>query len=365
MLTEGNTPAAQDSSKYHIKAIDSLRGLAAVSVFFFHMWSFNLPEDQMFRPWFFLLAGHEAVVFFFVLSGFILTLSYERGKLTYPQYFIRRIFRIYPAYYLSMLIGVGMFILINPQPLTIYTPWFNTQFSTIELTWKTFYDTLFLVTNTVSHINGAVWSLVYEVIISTLLLPLFWKLKTKKGFLLLGLAYVTFFVARQIFHPRGIIVDRTIYFSVFFYMGYLVFHFRDNLAFLGKPIFLPVYMFCYASLYFTFGNEIFDKATIRDFLSGFGSVGFLCFALHNKSVRTILQIKVISFYGKISYSFYLFHICVMYSIVYIFHTVLPLYVMIALIFTITTVLSTLIYFTVEKPFIGFGKKITAKLGREN
>jgi len=345
----------------HVDSVDSLRGIATLSVFIFHMWSMSQPEKDVFRPWFFLFAGHEAVILFYVLSGFVLTLSYEKKKPLYIQYFIWRLFRIYPAYYFCMVIEIIMFLLINPTPLNNYTKWFNGHFSTIQLNLKTFYDIFFLVTNPESQVNGVIWSLVYEVIISTLILPLFWKIKTNRTLIFIGCGYILFFFLRQVIHIDNVILDHSLYFSVFFYMGYLVFHFLDRLFYISTAKLLPLFLLCYASIYFTFGHSPFDKATIRDFLTGIASVYFICLALYSDSARKFLKIKILRFYGRISYSFYLFHICVMYSAVYLLKNIFPLWVIIGLIFIITTGVSYLVYRMIEKPFIRFGRIIAAKV----
>jgi peptidoglycan/LPS O-acetylase OafA/YrhL len=347
-----------DKHNHHLKAIDSLRGLAALSVFLFHMNSLVMPEALMYRPWFFFSAGHEAVILFFVISGFILTYSQQLLNLNYKQYFIRRVFRIYPAYYLAMLLGVILFLFLKPTPLNQYMPWFNANFSTIELTNKTFFDTFTLVTNEFNHIDGVVWSLVYEVIISILILPLIWKFRRNKSLIILLGFYIFFFSERLITHATVNTVDKTIYFSVFFYIGYLVFHFQDKLKILAKPAFIPLYLFMYTSVYFSFGHGIFEKFTVRDLLSGFGSGGFLLLAIFNLQVKKILNNKVINFYGKISYSFYLLHIPLMYGVIYLFNNVLPLYIMIPIIFFLTTLISWLSYTFVEKKFIIWGKNLT-------
>lgn len=346
-----------ETAKEHIKAIDSLRGLAALSVFFFHLLSLYLPEQEILKPWFFIFAGHEAVILFFVLSGFILTFSNQQQPSAYRDYVLRRIFRIYPAYYVSMAVAIGLFLLINPLPLNQYTHWFNTQFSTIQLSGRLFFDMIFLITNPVSAINGVIWSLVYEVIISVLILPLFWRITRIKNMILLMFIYLIFFIGRQFVHPYSVILDNSIYFSVFFYMGYLVYYFRYKLAVLNQTKFIPIYILCYSGLYFCFGHGILVKATIRDFVTGFGAVGFLCLTLYNQKIINILNSKVINFYGKISYSFYLIHIPVIYGFVYTCGSFLNPIILLLLIFIITTIMSALMYVLVEKKFINLAKKL--------
>src|SRR2546430_6654006 len=75
----------------HYEELDSLRGLAAITVLVGHYLNPFLVQSgpyagvgravQLARktPLFGLFAGHEAVMLFFVLSGFVLSLKFLRG----------------------------------------------------------------------------------------------------------------------------------------------------------------------------------------------------------------------------------------------------------------------------------------------
>jgi len=71
--------------------LDSLRGLAALSVVVNHFLNilpgiFDNPNDFWFlkyTPLHLFWAGHEAVIFFFVLSGFVLSLQFFKKKLKF------------------------------------------------------------------------------------------------------------------------------------------------------------------------------------------------------------------------------------------------------------------------------------------
>ncbi|MGC1860336.1 MAG: acyltransferase [Methylocystis sp.] len=83
------------------QTMNGLRGLAAVIVVMFHM-----PE------WFGALTpsrGFLAVDLFFVLSGFVIALSYEdqfKSNLTPKRFFIIRMIRLYPLYAIGSLIQI-------------------------------------------------------------------------------------------------------------------------------------------------------------------------------------------------------------------------------------------------------------------
>ncbi|MEZ5573052.1 MAG: acyltransferase [Halioglobus sp.] len=116
-------------------AIDGLRGLAIVTVVLFHCALFlgfltrpGLYEDS--QPWIVFLArnGWSGVTIFFVISGFLIgsilikEIHHEK-RLYFASFFIKRSFRIFPAYYLVITISL---FLIAPLGL----PAFNFMYST-------------------------------------------------------------------------------------------------------------------------------------------------------------------------------------------------------------------------------------------
>ncbi|MFB3170669.1 acyltransferase family protein [Neobacillus sp. 179-C4.2 HS] len=74
------------------------------------------------------MAGSEAVTLFFVLSGFVLSLTfYYKGKFSYGEYLIKPIVRIYIPYVTAIVITLilrGNFYTGNIKGLSY---WFNTR----------------------------------------------------------------------------------------------------------------------------------------------------------------------------------------------------------------------------------------------
>ncbi len=94
------------SMRQHIPALTSLRFLAALWVFCFHLriWHGEIgisPIDK------FLHAGPVGMAFFFVLSGFILALAAagDNPLADYRSYAIRRFARVYPVYVFVLVTG--------------------------------------------------------------------------------------------------------------------------------------------------------------------------------------------------------------------------------------------------------------------
>lgn len=89
-----------------IVAIDSLRGFAALYVFLGHvilMYDRTAGWSLLFR------FGQEAVMLFFLVSGFVIiyTMELARDK-SFSSYLGRRFFRIYPIFLLSLFLGYAL-----------------------------------------------------------------------------------------------------------------------------------------------------------------------------------------------------------------------------------------------------------------
>ena len=111
--------------------LDALRGLAALSVVFWHWQHFFLsgpvPEtvDRMKLPlydWFFLFYEHGwlAIDLFFCLSGFVFYWQYSRsvteGSIMPGTFAILRLSRLYPLHVVTLvLVAIGQYLLMQAQ----------------------------------------------------------------------------------------------------------------------------------------------------------------------------------------------------------------------------------------------------------
>lgn len=90
------------SHKY--KCIEGLRGYLALWVVIGH----GLQTSgylTLKEPFAILLKGGSAVAIFIIISGFVITHLLLRGNETYPEYIVRRFFRLYPVYFVCCLAG--------------------------------------------------------------------------------------------------------------------------------------------------------------------------------------------------------------------------------------------------------------------
>jgi exopolysaccharide production protein ExoZ len=98
--------------------LDYLRGLLALSIMFYHlrMWEFSPPDAST------LLGrlGVYGVSMFFVLSGLSISIAYHRYLIdagTAGRFFVRRIFRIWPLFWVAVL-SVSAMNIISGTPVS-------------------------------------------------------------------------------------------------------------------------------------------------------------------------------------------------------------------------------------------------------
>jgi peptidoglycan/LPS O-acetylase OafA/YrhL len=107
-------PPSSTPGRIRLEVLDAVRGLAALCVVFFHIRQLVEPITATLSKPFRVLSiltnhGHDAVVVFIVLSGFVLTIPVARtADLTLPgglwQYIKRRARRILPPFYSALII---------------------------------------------------------------------------------------------------------------------------------------------------------------------------------------------------------------------------------------------------------------------
>jgi peptidoglycan/LPS O-acetylase OafA/YrhL len=108
------TPARRGSARTHRPALDGLRGIAALVVVFRHLFNrIALAPDVRLAvvqsPLALLVNGQGAVQLFFVLSGWVLaaSLARSRERAPWPQFYVKRVFRIHPPYVAAVLVALA------------------------------------------------------------------------------------------------------------------------------------------------------------------------------------------------------------------------------------------------------------------
>ena len=220
--------------------IDSLRGLAALAVVLYHfhmMWKTDAPSvspSPFLRSLSSLAApvGLEAVILFFVLSGFVLSLPAVSGKpQRYLTFVVRRVFRIYVPYLAALAVSVaGAFWLHGP---VTHSGWFNKSWSE-PVNWHLVgQHLLFLGVYDRSQFENPIWSLIHEMRISLVfpfLCAAVLRLRNRWGLVsALGLTVAAILLERKPFLVDSFQADSAHY-AAFFILGILVARNRDILS---------------------------------------------------------------------------------------------------------------------------------------
>ncbi|TVY10919.1 acyltransferase family protein [Paenibacillus cremeus] len=273
--------------------LDALRGLAALSVMFMHFFPVGFSPmfdtlEKAYSPFSIFFKGREAVDFFFILSGLVLSLPFlEHSTPSYPAYLIKRFFRIYVPYLISLFI-----ILLSFSPQV--TP---------SVVWAHFWG---LGNFDTRGINGVYWSLVHEMRISLIFPFLVLLLRNVKFIYILLVCFSLFALGRlnvtlQWEASKSVLVDTSFtaslyYISMFLY-GMLIARHKQHMIQMYrkqskkiKLVLLIASYICYnyAINAITFLLKLgvlrqFDLLT-RDQLVILGVCGFIVIALASPTV---------------------------------------------------------------------------------
>lgn len=327
------------SSNQRVFALDALRGLASLIVVFHHLR--HLFTDSLTVWWqtpFF--AGRQAVVLFFVLSGYVLSLSYWRKRaLPYGRYLVRRVFRIWSPYVAALALAAVFAWKLNGAVLPL-SSWFY-------LTWHTPVTPRLilqgLAMSSSPALNTAFWSLRYEMIMSIVFPPLCWLLLKLRpsGSVLLGLALGAISYVAPI---------ATVQWSSCFILGAAVAGGRTEwnvrVAAMSSA---QRWMLGLASLLaFYYGNIL---------IMTLGSCGLLL-ACQSPRVAGWLDRPVPEYLGRISYSLYLTHGTVIFATFILLFGKLGNGWLVGLCLVLSVVVAHLFCVLVEEPSTKLGRQLT-------
>jgi peptidoglycan/LPS O-acetylase OafA/YrhL len=285
--------------------MDGLRGLAALTVFVQHARSFLPHANNPLLRW--ISDGSAAVDLFFVLSGFVLALPFvgsRRKPLNYIDFAVRRCFRIYPAYWLALLLALIMQRFYFPALSginTMMTPFLHQRIGLA--------DVLKYATLVGPGINGdkllpVVWSLILEMRMS-LIFPVFISL-----FLFLRLhsgppAQAAVWVILTV---TGLVVPIIAYIP-FFFLGIIVAanfdYLRESARRLSGAVRLAGWVL--ALLLYHGVAQFVTHRIYRDIMASLATAAFIILITSSSSARGVLSSRPFKFLGEVSYSFYLLH----------------------------------------------------------
>lgn len=251
--------------------------------------------------------GTEAVYMFFSLSGFLIIkqLYVEKsltGTINLKKFYLRRAFRIFPLYFVVLLIGLVYYNYILPK--------MGFDFQSNYALWKGILLSVFFLPNifTTLYSPGGIievlWSIGIEEQFYLLIAPLLAFINKSKivAFLLtFTVLYFTLFFS-------GLMPELSQFAMLFFYFTFsgLIAILSDKIN-LNTPVKIALLLTTiayFSTLLFSFSN------TILFHLFSMVLFGFFLLSISQKPVFTIKNTFLL-YLGKISYGIYMFHAIVM------------------------------------------------------
>jgi len=183
--------------------LEPIRGFAAVSVVFVHCFAAFAPMYHLTglgavvaARFFSVVSGHNAVILFFVLSGFVLYESLRCEPISarlFVRFLIRRACRMLPVALVALALGAAVVSLIRPGPdvLRYGAPWFTNGYG--RLAARDLAANFLFLSN---RIDVVYWSLSVELAASLVFVPLVFYARrfgvAAQAGLLMGLVAVSY-----------------------------------------------------------------------------------------------------------------------------------------------------------------------------
>jgi peptidoglycan/LPS O-acetylase OafA/YrhL len=384
-------------SAYRVTSLDSLRGLAALAVLAGHFlqiyptaystlgspsWMQPRPLNGLsqvinqvitWTPVRLLWSGQEAVLIFFVLSGYVLAIQFAQGRAPHWRAFIaKRLWRLYPPFLASVLVALVLRQLTRScvDRLDQFAlPW------TVPLDFPVIVDHLLMLNRLSANvIDPPIWSLVHEVRIS-MLFPLIVGLVLRfPAAITLSIAMALALSCVSILPPDinetsvGQIVyslSATVFYAYFFVLGILAVRYRTTLARLSgagsRPIQVVLTTVALVLLngQWNFGPGLASHPAIANLIAGLGAAMLVVLVSAADACKSPLRGAPLSWVGKVSFSLYLLHIPVLYAAVSLLGPLWGGLAALAIVFPI----AGLSYTWVEAPAIALGRAYVAKRAR--
>lgn len=314
---------------FYFNGLNALRFVAAFLVLLQHAATLTAKRGwPNLSSYSFFSNGHNAVIFFFVLSGFLITYLLlkevaQTNTVQIKRFYLKRVFRIWPLYYL--LVAIGLLVL----PFLLNN--FNIQYELPYRSKEVWFYFIFFVPGLVTHFFGhhflePLWSIGVEEVFYLLWAPLIKIFKKHIAALLWSVLIIKILLLS--FVQAGVITNAT--------WTYLIqIHSFDAMAIGGlgaywlftrktiieaawlfkKPIRYIVYaaLLLFLSVRFSNGLEawllFFERPIYSDVL--------LCM-IYLYTIISVAQIekaewlnhKWLNFLGDISYGIYMYHVLV-------------------------------------------------------
>lgn len=359
--------------------LSGLRFLAAATVVVMHIHN-NMGVSGLAQlpPWPILFKGLYAVAFFFVLSGFLITwlLLQEQqrsGGISIRKFYLRRVFRIWPLYFI--VIGMGLYFYWRLAP-TLHLTFESDYPHSLGILLYTFF--LANLMNSLYHVGGILhvtWSIAVEEQFYLFWAPLVKGFRRRLPALIGTVTFLSLVAGTlntlNVFHfSKGI--QSFIGTLQFHYMGFgcgcawLLYNHRERLLSLGLFRRRALQYMCLLLIgvfFFLYKKTVWGDVLIPVPLACL--FGWLIINVSSNPHCVLhLDNKPLNYLGKISYGIYMYHMPVVYATAFLFQRIswkasteslyFPVYF--TSVFVMTIFIASVSYFGLEKPLLSYSKR---------
>lgn len=288
-----------------ITKLDGLRGVFCLMVVMYHLGLThkNIVFEALFKQ------SYYFVDFFFVLSGFVISINYDNLIKTKDQFVVyikKRFARLYPLLFWSVAI---MFVIEYIGSLVF------PSYKGFDLDFQNLIQPLIFTNSTpllgdVSGINGPSWSISAEMIsyLAFGLFTLFFtsKIKNVASIVLIVLSYYLLFqfgdfaASSDYGFLRGF---------VGFFLGYLVYKIKDVKVSINNNLeyAIPVLLFIVFYLFWLYSDNLMITTILSVFIPILFGIFIFILLKTNGFISKILETRPFQYLGELSYSIYLNH----------------------------------------------------------
>jgi peptidoglycan/LPS O-acetylase OafA/YrhL len=356
--------------------LDALRGIAALMVVINHfvlvgpLWW--IPKS----PLRVLALGHEAVILFFILSGYVLTLQLTSNRrIAYRDYVIKRLCRIYLPYLVVLLAAFSVISVMIVEPVNWAGSWFNDiwigQFSGADMR----NHILFIGQYRANRVMPVIWSLIYEMRISLVMPVVAYcvarvsvRLCLAAALLISMASFALVLVEGGDANSANFIGDWAMtahYLGIFMVGATLAIHRGRWQRWLANRDRTRAVLAGSLVLYFL-SRSVMSVASgaigqyVFDWCVAAGAAGIVCTAMASRRFALVLAIRPIVFLGTISYSLYLTHTVVLLAVVHLMPSPDSAWRAIMTAAVLVLPVAVVTHFVVERPSILLGKFLTGR-----
>ena len=300
--------------------LDVLRFLLTTLVLFFHLP--QLCRNQG-LPYFLdapiFNRGVEAVYMFFVLSGFlIIKIIYtdkQKDAFSIKKFYMRRVLRIFPLYYLVVVFGFLFYWILLPK---LGVPFDNNYKLNNGILLSTFFlPNVFAKLYMPGGILEVLWSIGIEEQFYIIIAPLLFLVRKNRVLLFLIVLTGFYFI---LFHLElfYFLSDYSMVFFFLFFGGIIsVLEEKKQLEFLKTTKVIPILIVVLTTLYFTTSWLVFHLTILHNvFTMVLFGLFIHAIAFNNNGFK--IKNSNLNYLGQISYGLYMYHVIALNAVVFVF-----------------------------------------------